>query len=558
MSKYLTEAFKQMNDLDEEVFKADVDGAKKLQAFLDGDTVDEFETIIDPEAETVDDLQDSYIGKIILNCPVCNAKIYKDLDNIIIDDKVDLVNTDEECPFCQSLGGFEVIGQIDKFDVDEEFKDDANVNSDEDINESKSKANLKEGLDINKLAKFIESSVKDLTTEDYGCANSDLAVYVGWSGGWGKELRNDIIQSKENPDYALDCGIRVRNDFDWADFDFLKCPYFEGDGEDLDITYSISPNEDYSALAAQLIKDYEDIKDYEVASDGKLTESKHTTKIGKDFKKVDIETDDTKMLKEGFEDDLVEGAYYRGFIISKAGDKFMIDGFGESYDTYEDAKAGVDSWIEDDGIDPRVLNEDFKKVNIETDDSIMTMDSDNSGKVTVTTEPKQKAEGEVISPISDENKDKILDSDADKEIEEEPELEIEEPSIDVEVDEFSEDDFDELGESYLKKVYENVKSYKTTKGKISGDSMIFEGIITFNSGKKSKTKFMFESSTATKTGKVKFIGRNPQISKNNKAFTITGRIKGGKLVTESFTYNYSAKDANTKKSKKLYGTITKK
>lgn len=420
MSKYLTEAFKQMNDLDEEVFKADVDGAKKLQAFLDGDTVDEFETIIDPEAETVDDLQDSYIGKIILNCPVCNAKIYKDLDNIIIDDKVDLVNTDEECPFCQSLGGFEVIGQIDKFDVDEEFKDDANVNSDEDINESKSKP-------------------------------------------------------------------------------------------------------------------------------------RRTTK-SRSLK----ESDDTKMLKEGYEDDLVEGAYYRGFIINKAGDKFMIDGFGESYDTYEDAKAGVDSWIEDDGIDPRVLNEDFKKVNIETDDSIMTMDSDNSGKVTVTTEPKQKAEGEVISPISDENKDKILDSDADKEIEEEPELEIEEPSIDVEVDEFSEDDFDELGESYLKKVYENVKSYKTTKGKISGDSMIFEGIITFNSGKKSKTKFMFESSTATKTGKVKFIGRNPQISKNNKAFTITGRIKGGKLVTESFTYNYSAKDANTKKSKKLYGTITKK
>jgi len=134
---------------------------------------------------------------------------------------------------------------------------------------------IKEGLNKNELAKFIESSVKDLTEEDYGCAkfnlDGNLAVFVGWSGGWGKELRDDVIQSKENPDYALDCGIRVRNEADWSDFDFLRCPYFEGEGEDLDITYSISPNEDYDALAAQLIKDYEDIKDYDVDSDGKLT-----------------------------------------------------------------------------------------------------------------------------------------------------------------------------------------------------------------------------------------------------------------------------------------------
>lgn len=134
---------------------------------------------------------------------------------------------------------------------------------------------IKEGLNKNELAKFIESSVKDLTEEDYGCAKFDLdgnlAVFVGWSGGWGKELRDDVIQSKENPDYALDCGIRVRNEADWSDFDFLRCPYFEGEGEDLDITYSISPNEDYDALAAQLIKDYEDIKDYDIDSDGKLT-----------------------------------------------------------------------------------------------------------------------------------------------------------------------------------------------------------------------------------------------------------------------------------------------
>ena len=44
------------------------------------------------------------------------------------------------------------------------------------------------------------------------------------------------------------------------------------------------------------------------------------------------------------------------------------------------------------------------------------------------------------------------------------EEEIEEPSEDEEEFDFDEvEDFDELGESYLKKVYENINSFKTTK-----------------------------------------------------------------------------------------------
>ncbi len=519
MSKYLTEAFKQMEAFEDSTFKATPDGAKKLQQFLDGDYVDGVETIIDPNADNEEDLQDSYVGKVILNCPVCEAKIYKDVDEVIIDDEADLANVDDECPFCQSLGGFEIIGQVEEFDDNET----------EEADEPKSE----------------EDSIADV-----GDDNLDESLKEAGHGVHSKPN----IGAKTTKKLAINAGKNFRkNQQDIKDKMAARRAQFYDNIELVDDSAEVKPETDIKAIPdketgtlaiaapekpKELPSSKPEVKQIEAPG------SSNTPALptgGTDTIKTESK------LKEGYDDDLVEGAYYRGFIISKMGDKFMIDGFGESYNTYEDAKAGVDSWIEDDGIDPRVLNEDFKKVNIETNDSIMTMDSDDNGKVTVTTEPKQKTEGEVISPLSDENKDAIINAN------EEPEDEV-----DIEVDEFSEDDFDELGEGYLKKVYENVNSYRTVKGKIAGNKMIFEGIITFNSGKKSKTKFMFESATATKTGKVKFVGNNPQISKNRKAFTITGKLKGGKLVTESFTYNYLAKDAKTNKSKKLYGTINKK
>lgn len=199
------------------------------------------------------------------------------------------------------------------------------------------------------------------------------------------------------------------------------------------------------------------------------------------------------------------------------------------------------------------LKEDFQKVNIETDTETMTMESHEDGGVTVTTSPKKDEEdlgNEVIAPV---------EADVESEIENNKLADDEDESgeIDIDIDEFSEDDFDELGESYLKKVYENVDSYKTTKGSLNGNKIQLEGVITFKSGKKAKTAFVFESHRTTKKGKHKFLGENQSISPNKKAFVITGDIKDKKLCVESFTYSYSAK-GNDGKSKRLYGTVSKK
>ena len=91
---YLTEAFKQMELLESEKFTFDKDGAAKLANFLDDDMLNDFEAIIDPEAETEEEVEDSYTDKVILDCNVCHSKIYKDPSEIIISDDKECVNKD--------------------------------------------------------------------------------------------------------------------------------------------------------------------------------------------------------------------------------------------------------------------------------------------------------------------------------------------------------------------------------------------------------------------------------------------------------------------------------
>lgn len=235
------------------------------------------------------------------------------------------------------------------------------------------------------------------------------------------------------------------------------------------------------------------------------------------------------------------------------------------------------------------LNEDFQKATVETGDSVLSMETTDEGKITVTSEPRKGEEGgeEMIAPVSDEVKAEIENEEEPSEeveekteeetteeesteeieetVEEEEQVEEEQPveeeteesDEDIQVEEFEEGLFDTLGKKYLQEVYNNVRDFKTMKGYIDGNKIQLEGIITFNSGKQAKTKFLFEGVGISKRGKVKFIGENLQISNKKNAFTLNGSIENGKLLAESLTYNYRTKDASTNKNVRLYGTVRK-
>ena len=336
---YLSEAFKKLDFLTEEDFSLyNNDSIDNMGQFLT-DPVAPAQDVIDPEAETEDELQDTYIGKVILHCPVCNSMIYKNLEDIVKDDVEELVNIGEECPYCYTSEGFKVIGVVSPFE--------------------------------------------------------------------------ETSEEEEQED--------------------------------------------------------------------------------------------------------------------------------EEEDPAEEEKE---------------LTEEFEKVEVATENQKVTLDADDDGKLTIEAEPveeddedEEDEEEEVLAPVPDEVADDI-EATANN-----PESEDEEVEYDVE--DFDSDSFDELGESYLKSVYENVSSYKTTDVSSKGNTLVVEGMIKFNSGKMKPTKFVFEANTATKNNKLRFIGENKQITRGRKAFTITGKLNKNKsFITERFNYNYMTKNEKGK-STRLYGTLKK-
>lgn len=336
---YLSEAFKKLDFLTEEDFSLqDTAGLDDMDQLLKT-PANNIANVIDPEADTEDELQDTYIGKVILHCPVCNSMIYKDLEDIVKDDVEELVNIGEECPYCYTSEGFKVIGIVSPFE----------------------------------------------------------------------ETSEEEEQEDEEEDPA------------------------EEENE---------------------------------------------------------------------------------------------------------------------------LTEEFEKVEVATENQKVTLDADDDGKLTIEAEPveeddedEEDEEEEVLAPVPDEVADDIKATANNSEDEDE--------EVEYDVEDFDSDSFDELGESYLKSVYENVRSYKTTAVSSKGNTLVVEGLIKFNSGKTKPTKFVFEANTATKNNKLRFIGENKQITRGRKAFTITGKLNENKsFITERFNYNYMTKNEKGK-STRLYGTLKK-
>lgn len=126
----------------------------------------------------------------------------------------------------------------------------------------------------NKIAQFVKESVEWLQTEQQGCCryklDDHLAIFVGWSAGYGNEKRDDVIQAKDEPDFGINVGIKVWTSDDcWTDYDWINFPY-EEDGNVWDMGFSIAPNENYESVAKDLLDMYYEVNGFTIADDGKI------------------------------------------------------------------------------------------------------------------------------------------------------------------------------------------------------------------------------------------------------------------------------------------------
>lgn len=450
MSEILKEAFKELQNLNEDTFSFDKEGIFNLDKFLKFDDMSpDIVTIIDTEAHSEEDLSSSYAGKAILRCCVCEQLIYKNPEDVHIDEDLQRANVDEDCPHCGCIGGYEVVGQVAPY-VDME-KTEVTVDGD-------------------------EVEVKEASTE----TDEESAAPA-------EDSLNESVDGKPS----------IANYF--KDID-------EGEGW---VTLELAEE--------RLERSEDEIADWL---------DKHPT-VGYIYNIEDIQV--------------------------------ICTPHAPSFDSIA-AELGLNE----------SLNEDFHKATVETGNSTLSMETDENGKITITSEPCKAEEGgeEMVAPVSDEIKAEIDDANKEQpeEVVEEPEEAVEdlpeEPvegdEEEFEIDEIDEDSFNELGESYFHKVYDNVDHFQTIGGKVDGNKILVEGLIIFNSGRQAKTSFLFEGFGISKKGKLKFLGENAQISKRKNAFTVQGRLEGKKLITESLTYNYKALDSKTGKGYNLYGTVKNK
>jgi len=132
------------------------------------------------------------------------------------------------------------------------------------------KKNIVKKENIEKIAKYLEDACNWFKEDKDGCWNfklsTDLTLAVGWSDGYNM-ADTDIIKSKQGQKangnwvcgYAVNAAVKVRNDCDCSEYDYLNFPYYPDTGECWDCGISMSPDlkrRDYRRLARWFLESF--------------------------------------------------------------------------------------------------------------------------------------------------------------------------------------------------------------------------------------------------------------------------------------------------------------
>ena len=533
---YITEAFKQFDALveedelitNEEMPIYDV-GSERMHDFLDTVGDDSDLAIIDLEAEAEEDLKQSYVGKVILDCNVCHSNIFIDKDEIVVDEDGN-ANIELECPYCMSNEGYTIIGQVEPY---EEETEEEEVESEDDI-------------EIEEVPSEEEMAETEVPMDEGLINDSEWADQV-------KELGREADKGGLS-------DVEFQKSVDLLDKQLDEC----GDPEKVE--EGLISSDDFSKeikdLGSQLkngeIKEHEFDDEAEELSD-LLDECGEPEKVQEELE-LDGEPELRGVTELRHRDDKEGVEEIRG---TDNTDLSGTDDLHESCENCDDKKE-----LDECGEAP--LKEDIQDVSVTTNDETMTMTTKEDGGVVIETAP---VEGEVeiepveeeipeettlepgdefVAPINDSEEQEIeLNSEVDA-LEDEDVEALEEPE-EVDVTDFDEESFDELGESYLREHYDNVIGFKTVNAKIFENSLIVEGVIRFESGSSKGTTFVFEA-TGKENNDVLFEGYNKQISRGKKTFKLNCSLVEGCIKPEKMAYNYVTKN-ELNESVRVNGTV---
>lgn len=566
-ANYLSEAFTQLKLLNEEEFNlTDKDSIEDIKTIIDS-PVDASIDIIDPDANNEEELADSYVGKVVLDCTVCHSKIYKSPEDVVIDEVEELANVGEECPYCYTADGFKVLGQIAPFtnDIETTEEEDAEDDAQDVIDDDEGDDSFLEAL-YNKLSQMNEAEMSDEDKRDNQIlrdiyaktqrrANAALTpeeqAVLDKYGLYRSTGKKDIMKpgkdafhasSITSPPQYFKGGVDIHNDrvnladrarkisdrqpirdfVNAGDYDFSDTTYAHDPKGSSNSTFQRRMNRATSHQMQQPMQDMKRLISTRNFEQGRLDKADANYKDAIAKAKSDYE----RRMKSA-EDSLASTKRYASKSVDAANaeiDRMLKRGKKEG------------------------MEESLEKVEVSTADNNTIITNDPvTNTISVTTTTNDDGEG-ILVPLSNEAEEEILSTD-------DPDVtaDISDDSFDIE--DFDEESFDELGEAYLKKVYENVDSFHTTNVSSCGKKLAVEGLITFKSGNTKSTNFIFEQKCVNKKGMHRLLGENKQLSRGKKSFTLQGNLTDKKFVCESLNYNYIGRDAQNNHSVRLYGTV---
>ena len=490
--------------------------------------LDRIEKIIDLDAKTPEDLQGSYAGKIIIQCPQCMELFYKKEEDLVVDeDDPTLVNVGEKCQHCGNTSGYMVIGKVGEVNVAE---DEAKEQAAEEPAENAEEPELSDAsiLGVDPVAAEAEAE------NDEAAAQSEEAPEE-ISKEQPEEQAEEPIEGSEEPaeaseepaeeepkeeeeeDKKKEESLNNSEVLKGAEKDEMHSDNLsknltlnEEAGKDLDKQLKL--HNEYIDYLQKAIKQEEDalkeVENEEIKAaiqrrlDGfkedlqaALPEAVKDNLPAEDTKlpepgEVDVDADSVKADEGDKEDSPVEESLNKSEFLKKAEKDEMHTDLEPENKSLNESGLAEASEVSDSEIEELFNSDEFK------------------------------------TPISDSEVERIIAADKNES--------------------FKLEDLEDVDDQMLEKcitesltpVYENVAGFKLGDCSMSNGKLIVEGKINFKSGKSKNTKYIFEQADrARKT--ILLNGLNESLGKDS-SFKLTAKLTEGykKLAPTKLSYEY--------------------
>ena len=509
------------------------------------------EKIVDLDAESPEDLQPSYVGKMIIQCPQCMTLFYKDPSDVVhSEDDPDTVNVGEKCQHCGNEEGYSIIGKVGEV-TPEEAEQFEEVPEEETAEETPAEEPAEE-LPENEEASAEESSeetqeeelpeLEEEPAEEEKLTESKNILEEQVKNALAEEAEEETEEPAEEAEKEEEPEEEVEEESEEeAEEELPEVAFSAEEVKEVaaNVATEVAPKEDAEVIADkvdEVVDAAVEAKAEEERSEEEPAEEE-TEEEQEDLNESAKESDLSKKLKEhnDYIETLQDEIKKEEEAVKVAKNEF-IKKLHEN--NLASLKAALDKAI------PEEVKAEEAIDDLPTPEEAAEELPDSKTELTEQLDAKEMPIKESASEVSDSEIKELLNSE-----------EFNTPISDEEVDRIIEDeknlkegksksvfemleDFDEVSMNScmtkaLTEVYSNVKNFEMTECSLNESSLVVEGKINFNSGKARETSFVF---TEGKEPKV-LCGINEDLDKDG-SFNICYGIDNNKMFVESLKYSY--------------------